>query len=300
MPIEEDIQETRFARLDQAIARDIERRRRSHKLYWALLVSAALLAVLGLMYGRSTRDVATDVATDATVAFTRSDEFTRELGGNPSFEALVGKSASNWTATYASGPEFRALVQDAAGEGVRERFADVDAELDTLRGVLTQTEKTQTGLARRLESQLAVTEELSARLGAVSSQLENLGAGLKELQDDLQQLDARCQKSELTPMSFLLKENRSNPLPGLGISIQLGPRDGDEVEAVTISEGSVQLYPTGDDSASGAALRFGVPFEFADGKGNEYKATLMNAQDRFLARDFVGLDILVIAPGTAP
>jgi len=276
MPSEEDVHEPRFARLDQLITRDIERRRRYRSIYYVLLVVAAVLAILALKYGRSAEGVAADTATKTAEDFVKSDQMTTALRGNRSL---------------------REYVDEVAAEGVRERFSAFDAKLESLRVDLTRTEKAQTELARSVERQRTGTDKLNAQLAEVSSQLDEIDTQLEETRKELEALAVRRQHSWLTPRSFLLKEDQDNPLPGLDLTIRLGPRDRDGVEAVKVWKGSVPVYPTGDDFASGAVLRFGEVFKFDDRQGNRYVATLTNAQQRFLARDFVGLDVVVRSTG---
>ena len=133
-------------------------------------------------------------------------------------------------------------------------------------------------MERRLSKQVS---QLTEEVAAMRERLEADQATIRELE---QRLTRNATAS--SARSYLLKENAANELPDLGLTVVLGRLSKDAVESIELSDAQGPL----DDGRTGP-VRIGESFRITDRTGREFDVTLSYSQGRFIARDFVGLEI---------
>jgi hypothetical protein len=303
-------------RIDAAIARDIERRARRRRIYWALLATIALVAAMVIMLG-------VPQTVQVARAITRTPELREVLANDvaqaPQVERVI-RDAAQQAVTAATGPEavaalvrspaFVEPVEASARAAVRnyidgDAFARMVAERPlpgSSESLSAKLDRISAGLDQQRDGLAAVTHRLDALSGPgdraevdrLSARVRELSAALARQQADLARVDGSG------PTTYLLKERDATALPGMGLSVELGRRTDEGVENVRIDSPEFgRLFPPQTAAGhGGASVRFGDALEFDDPAGDHYRVVFPNAQYRLLARDFVMLNIAKRSPRT--
>lgn len=318
MPEQDDLL-SRFDKVDQAVARQIERRRRSLRLYWLLLIAAVVMALLGLWYGSTLPEaIVKDPALRQDVASSAADS----LRNDPEFGKDVASSAAD---SLRNDPTLRQDVASSAadalrgdpafGEGVARSFLEDPENLGKVAAAAVSSPDFSDLLAGESKRTLAAVslghasvrkdvdakvEALARQLAAANEQLEVQGGELARLSRELKDLEGR-QEIGWAPRSFLLKEGGRDTLPGFGFTIQLGRRvreGGSEgIDGVRVFDADEEVYP--GQGRAPATVRFGEPFSFS-ARGDRFQAVLSNAQHRLFVSDWVSLDVGPMPGGSRP
>lgn len=328
-----------FDKLDAAISRDIERRRKTSFIYWALLFLTAAVAVLVILVGRSELETITDALTadvefkgdvaavvknDAEVIdaiaeskpvrtavrgevqnIAQSDEFAATVLASDAFTAQIQSSAQQAATDYASQPAFLALVRENAGSLRDSLGRDIEQNRAELTGLrrriealaegssvdptrLSDIERDQFKLTALMLERQSMERRLSKQVSQLTEEVAAMRERLEADQATIRELEQRLTRnaSASSARSYLLKENAANELPDLGLTVVLGRLSKDAVESIELSDAQGPL----DDGRTGP-VRIGESFRITDRTGRKFDVTLSYSQGRFIARDFVGLEI---------
>ena len=165
-----------------------------------------------------------------------------------------------------------ALAEDSSVDPMR--LSDIERDQFKLTALMLERQS----MERRLSKQVS---QLTEEVAAMRERLEADQATIRELE---QRLTRNATAS--SARSYLLKENAANELPDLGLTVVLGRLSKDAVESIELSDAQGPL----DDGRTGP-VRIGESFRITDRTGREFDVTLSYSQGRFIARDFVGLEI---------
>ncbi|MEO0367062.1 MAG: hypothetical protein AAF265_16410, partial [Pseudomonadota bacterium] len=87
------------------------------------------------------------------------------------------------------------------------------------------------------------------------------------------------------PRSYLLREKTTTSLAGTGLSVTLGPKTRDGSTSIQVTD------QTGRVVYDQANISLGETFKFRDSDGRAYTGALPYSQSRFLAKDYLGLEL---------
>lgn len=308
-------------RIQAAVELELERRALSKKLIWFLLALTLIVAILLASFG-------TNEQTQIRSALSTDPSFAAELADSQPLRAAVAEEtlAATQTELFAAAVSQSQPVQTAIDVSTREALRTLSAEPDFLSAVAGAVTETPAGLEedvrdnrRQLEalerrlSEILDQSPYSQRIDAIEARLAGLSPPAATAVPEIAELEASVRElrrtvadlgvtlSEVQKLtdthsaagnrgSYLLKENARNALSDVRLTVLLGSEANGELNSVSvIDENDRTLF------ASSEAFRVGESFEFST-DDRRYRATLAYAQSRFLARDYIGLELTQLSP----
>ena len=324
---QDETRRSRLERIDRAVARDLEERRRLSWIYWILLALALGVGAWSLLKNPSEAEmfagsptvvatVAEQVASSKEVheQLAANDDLHREISSN---EGLRRQLVKGVVSSPELGRQVRTMVRGEMETPLRDGPEPGTGDLSRLQHRISALEARLDDLGR--EQRLGY--ELSNRLREVGRELEAIRQDLSqaqrqardadellagELREELRQAEERVVKSiQPASMSYVLKTNRKRELARpRGYWVTVGTvRDGgvrgvsisDDMRDVSISDADRRVFPPPDGAAT-ADLPLGEPFTFKDREGREYEAVFNYLLNRWLANDYVGLEVRTASP----
>ena len=324
---EQDANE-RFQKIDAAISRDIARRQRNRLISWALLFLAAAVAVYAVLAGRTETDlVAADLSSNVeftaeiaasdsvrkavaeeTLKLSDNDTFANKLVESPALSRQIDTSIQNRFGNLAAVPEFHESVEDIAAGVSTALMREIEANRSAIESFevrlleISQSGKIEPG---PIDSGDYSKEDLAKLVSAQNALETRLRREIEKLSRDLTELRAQVAKSQSTrpvpqdsqttvgkfgrPHSYLLRENANTALSDLNLYVTLGQKSNGTVERVVFADTRGPI-----ESATKANVRIGESFVVVDREGRRFEATLTYDQERFLAKDYVGLEMAPI------
>lgn len=196
---------SRFSKIDQAIARDIERRQRGRRVYWLLLAIAVAIGVAALLFGPgkptqvaravvddpqlrkkladepalaqavinapAVRQQLTETAQDAAVEAAGSEAFVTTLAGSSIFSDRVGSAALQ---AFEADPELRQRLGTLTGDSytLRADLRKLAGDVASLRDAVDALSETP-GEDRSVDARLdAIARRQAEIVTAVERQVE--------------------------------------------------------------------------------------------------------------------------------
>lgn len=323
--IAEEEAEQRFRKIDAAISEDIARRQRNRLVSWALLLVAAAVAIYVILAGRTeTEIVAADLSSDEEFAsgvaasepvrvaiaeetskLSNSEAFADQLLASPTLSRQIGTSVKSSVSELASTPGFRksveAIASDVSNDLVKEikdnrsAIASFETRMLELSSGDGRTPPHGTGgqfdpqeISKLVAAQQATESRLRAEIVRLSKDVVELRTQLAESQSTSQGIDNSRTTTEAIgrSRSYLLRENADTALSDLNLSVTLGRKSNGTVEGIVFSDSRGPI-----ESATKGSARIGESFVIVDREGRRFEATLTYDQGRFLAKDYVGLEM---------
>lgn len=195
------------------------------------------------------------------------------------------QASSGAVRTFARGDAFRELVTDAVAAADKRTPADTSAVSDLQRS-LARYERELVALAAEVRD-----DESAAAINDMQGKLAQLQRDIAGLSDDVA---CAVALSGNAPRTFVLKTNESTVLPGLDLVISLARLRGDVIESVTVTAPAGVVRQVNTKVI--ADVRLGKPF-IIEQEDTTYQGTFTFAQNRFLARAFVGFELRILAAG---
>jgi len=201
--------------------------------------------------------------------------------------------------------EFRNAVEQITSDASRDLAQDVKANKSAIASFDTRLLKLSSGsglkpgpgdggqynmeeIAKLVSAQEATESRLRSEIERLSEDVANLRMQLAESQTTLQGIE-NSQKITAEfgrSRSYLLRENANTALSDLNLSVTLGRKSNGSVEKIVFSGSRGPI-----EWATKASARIGESFVIVDREGRRFEATLTYNQGRFLAKDYVRLEM---------
>lgn len=326
--IAEEAAEQRFRKIDAAISEDIARRRRNRLMSWGLLLVAAAVAIYVILAGRTeTEMVAADLSSDEEFAsgvaasepvrtaiaeetskLSSSEEFADRLLASPTLSRQIDTSVQSRVSELAATPEFRKTVEevtlDVSSDLVKE-IKDNSSAIAAFKTRLLELSSEDGSTPPPNTGGQFDRQEISRLISAQQATESRLREDIEKLSREVADLRSQLAESELMSQgpkpgpttterigrsrSYLLRENAITALSDLNLSVSLGRKSNGTVEEIVFSDSRGTI-----ESATRRSARIGESFIIVDREGRRFEATLTYDQGRFLARDYVGLEMTAL------
>ncbi|MEL7312365.1 MAG: hypothetical protein AAFN07_12685 [Pseudomonadota bacterium] len=315
------------ARIEHVVSLELERRARSRKIIWALLALALVVAVMIMIYGNRERDAIrmevrsdTEFASSVAMAVARENSFLNEVAASEPIRKIASEQVEAFVQTdafansVASSPEVRGQIERASrsalsGEVLQDAVKAAVSELpDTNATTVMRNSEAIESLEQRWQSRQApanvvarldeietllqrnsVEDALRAqrRIEALETRIGELDSALQQSQQKIRTLEREAARirTDGAPRSYLLREKTTTSLAGTGLSVTLGPKTRDGSTSIQVTD------RTGRVVFDQAGIGLGETFEFSDSDGQTYTGALPYSQSRFLAKDYLGLEL---------
>lgn len=295
---------SRLEKLDRAVSREMEHRRRALRFYWLLLlipvvIAAWILYSFGLHVDKTTAE---NVDTRIGEEFdTRIDE---------EIDTRIDKKVPQAVRQATQESAFKEQVSGLLESSLLLRIEEITkAELGSQRERIDDNRFAIKLLEDKLNALPDIPspcelDDLRNDLAKISEEMKTLIEELAVLRRQQSEFDDRLRRLEVgtgeIPRSYLLKANRESDLYELGWTIGLGRRTDRGVESVEIRRGS-QTVHKGGETIFGTPFSFTVrPPECKPECATTYEVTLGYALSRKLSPDYVGMEIVTLRDEPQP
>ena len=332
-PDDDDLGAAAENKIRLAVERQLERDARARRNIGILIGAAFVVSIVVLLFGTGERaQIETSIKqdtqfTNAVVETLAQEPAVADMVANAdsvraavSQQVQVSLADNSVIDNLVTSDRVQQQLSAAADSAVTTQLAGEAAQAEILRvasaatAPLQQQLEMQQGEIESLRTQQADErlngvidriEQLESRVQALSGQTNGSGSGaavpgLAELQadlDDLRQAVAARPGTAtgtraIVSRSYLLKERATNALSDIRLSVTIGnERNGvlDDVEVVDAAGRSVL--------PERRSVRLGEVIEFETDGGQRYSLVFPYSQSRFLAKDYVGLELTLLDAG---
>ena len=332
-PDDDDLGAAAENKIRLAVERQLERDARARRNIGILIGAAFVVSIVVLLLGTGERaQIETSIKQDTQFTTAVAETLAQEpavadmVANADSVRAAVSQQVQVSLAddsvidNLVTSDRVQQQLSAAADSAVTTQLAGEAAQAEILRVASAATAPLQQQLEmqqgeieslrtqqadERLNSVIDRIEQLESRVLALSGQANGSASGaaapgLAELQADLDELrqavaarpGTATGTRAIVSRSYLLKERATNALSDIRLSVTIGnERNGvvNDVEVVDAAGRSVL--------PERRSVRLGEVIEFETDGGQRYSLVFPYSQSRFLAKDYVGLELTLLDAG---